>query len=517
VSKLSLARRTCSAGLAALVIAGAWTVPSHWSADAATTKGTLVGEGGDAITPIMLKFLRDDTAGLAPDFGSYTNVDIDQGIADFVGTSPGTFGTDFAVTERPLTTAEAAAAKANGRSFAYVPIAAIPVALMTLVPSSSYQGASTIAMSDLCQHIPLSLDQLDGIYGAPPYSGWNDSRLSCTAPPNTPAETYSFGLWANLDPTMENSALMSLLDSTTASEAAFKAGLTAAQTGGQASTNDPTASEHWPYAKSVPGGDETTFGKLIGLDRAGVPSTQAALIQLGAIMPVADVWTGEPLGVRWDLPTAAVQNAAGDFVVPSADAAKAAEADATYTPTASPTTSPVTFNANTTDPCNTNTTVPCAYNNFLMLESYLLVPTNGLPADKALALAQFIRFAVGSTGQADITSLGAAGATPAMVSADLAVAQQLDAEAATASSSSSTSTTTTTTSTTTNGTLAASATGTGSSSTGSTPASTGNTGSTAGALAVTGDDPLPLFALGFAFLTSGEAARRLLRRRKAKL
>ena len=124
---------------------------------------------------------------------------------------------------------------------------------------------------------------------------------------------------------------MSLLDSTTASEAAFKAGLTAAQTGGQASTNDPTASEHWPYAKSVPGGDETTFGKLIGLDRAGVPSTQASLIQLGAIMPVADVWTGDPLGVRWDLPTAAVQNAAGDFVVPSADAAKAAEADATYT------------------------------------------------------------------------------------------------------------------------------------------------------------------------------------------
>ena len=64
-----------------------------------------------------------------------------------------------------------------------------------------------------------------------------------------------------------------------------------------------------------------------------------------------------------------------------------------------------------------------------MVESYLLVPTNGLPADKALALAQFIRFAVGSTGQADITALGAAPATPAMVTADLAVAQQLDAEA----------------------------------------------------------------------------------------
>ena len=145
-----------------------------------------------------------------------------------------------------------------------------------------------------------------------------------------------------------------------------------------------------------------------------------------------DVWTGDPLGVRWDLPTAAVQNAAGDFVVPSAAAAKAAEADATFASTTDPTTNNlVTFNA--TRPCHRRQAR--AYNNCLMLESYLVVPTNGLPADKALALAQFIRFAVGGTGQADITSLGAAGATPAMVSADLTVAQQLDAEAATASSS----------------------------------------------------------------------------------
>ena len=42
-------------------------------------------------------------------------------------------------------------------------------------------------------------------------------------------------------------------------------------------------------------------------------------------MPVASDWTGDPLGVSWNLPTAAVQNAAGDYVAPSAGAAQAAE------------------------------------------------------------------------------------------------------------------------------------------------------------------------------------------------
>ena len=31
--------------------------------------------------PIMVKLIHDDAAGLNPDFGSYTNVDLEQGIA----------------------------------------------------------------------------------------------------------------------------------------------------------------------------------------------------------------------------------------------------------------------------------------------------------------------------------------------------------------------------------------------------------------------------------------------------
>jgi ABC-type phosphate transport system substrate-binding protein len=464
--------------------------------------------------PVMVKLLHDDATDLDPDTGSYTNVDLDQGIADFVGTAPGTFAADFAVAERPLTTAEASTAASNGRSFAYVPFAAVPVALVTLVPNSTYTGSTTITPSQFCQHIPLTLDQLDGIYGSvsPPYVNWGDSRLSCTSPPNTPADAVGFGRYASLDPAMETYALMSLLDSTTASQAAFTAGLTAAQTAGQSTTSNPTPSEHWPYSgTAVPGGDQFTLEKLIALDpQTSRPSSTASQLSLGAILPIASDWTGDPLGVTWDLPTAAVQNAASQFVAPSAAAAEAAENDATLAATSDPTTNNlVTFNASASD--------MTAYNNYLMLESYLVVPTNGLPADKALALAQFIRFAVGGVGQADITALGAAPATTAMVKADLAVAQELDAEAASAPDTTSTTTTTASTSTSTTAATSTSGSGaSGTSATGTSPSSASTDGSTSGGLAVTGSDPVPLIELGFGFLVCGELARQILRRRRAR-
>ena len=166
-------------------------------------------------------------------------------------------------------------------------------------------------------------------------------------------------------------------------------------------------------------------------------------------MPIASDWTGDPLGVPWNLPTAAVQNGAVVAVPPSAEAATAAEGDATLAATKDPTTNNlVTFNATAND--------ANAYNSYLMMESYLVVPTNGLTADQALALAQFIRFVVGGAGQADITALGAAPATAAMATADLAVAQQLDAEAAAAPAATTSTTTTTATSTSTSNGSAAS-------------------------------------------------------------
>ena len=318
--------------------------------------GTLTGEGGDAMTPVMLSLIKDDGAQLSPDIGSYTNVTLDQAIADFVGTAPGTFAADFAVSERKLTSAEAATATADGRSFAYVPFAASPVALMTLVPNANFtSGTGTITPDDFCQHIPLNLAELDGIYGSPQYSGWGDPQISCTVPTSSSTTTTStssptttstssptvttttlvgstsaaalpFALWGNEDPTMENSALESLLDSTTASTNSFGAELTTLKATNQVSTTSTGPSELWPYNHTeFPGGDQATVGKLIALNAiSGAPSNIAAQIQLGAIMPVDAVWTGAPLGVSWNLPTAAIQNAAGDYVAPSTAAAQAA-------------------------------------------------------------------------------------------------------------------------------------------------------------------------------------------------
>ena len=152
---------------------------------------------------------------------------------------------------------------------------------------------------------------------------------------------------------MENSALESLLDSTTASTNSFEAELTTLKGQNLVSTTSTGPSELWPYNHTeFPGGDQATVGKLIALNSlSGAPSNVAAQITLGAIMPVDAVWTGDPLGVPWNLPTAAVQNAAGDYVAPSTEAAQAAENDATLASTSDPTTNNlVQFQANANDP-----------------------------------------------------------------------------------------------------------------------------------------------------------------------
>jgi hypothetical protein len=494
--------------LVATVGVGGHVAPAR----ADTPADTLYGEGGDAMTPVMIKLLADDGNQLSPEFGSYTNVDLDAGIADFIGSAPNTFAADYAVTERPLTSTEAATAKADGRTYAYVPIAALPVALVTLVPQPTFPGTATINPTQFCQHIPLNLIQLADIYGTstPPVTNWGDPSIDCSVGSTAQPDAVPFTRWANLDPTMENYALMNYLDSTSASEAIFQAGLTNGVNTKSALTSSTTPSEYWPYTgSSIPGGDEALLGKVIALNaKSNTPSTQTAQLSIGAIVPISSVWTGDPLGVAWNLPTAAVQNAQGSYVIPSAAAAEASEADATLASTTDPTTNNlVTFNASTSD--------AAAYNNYLMLESYLLVPTNGLTAVKALALAQFIRFALGGDGQKDIESLGAAGATPAMVTAGLQVAQQLDAEA---DASNATTTTTTAASSTTTTSVAGSTTTTASNAgTGNTDSDSSSDGGTSsGGLAFTGFAVFPLLGLGFLLFVSGEAARRLIRRRSAR-
>jgi ABC-type phosphate transport system substrate-binding protein len=498
--------------LAALAIA---LPPAPVGADS-TDPTTLLGEGGSFLTPVTDVLLKADT-GLAPLNPEYTDANLDSAIADFAGNGPNSFDTDFVVSERPLTSAEAATAKANGRTFAYVPFAATPVAIATLAVCNpvALTGNSTSA---LCPDVPLTVPLVAQLFtfnltspsvspnqGLPTsLTGWSDPRL--TQANGQPMPNGGIYQASTLEPSAENTALMSLLDSNPTAKELFDNALN--NPAASATTNSDTPSEIWPFhgVHAFVGGDAGLVGKELNIDAETNSPSAANSWNLGDVFPLASVWAGAPQGTPWNIPTAAIQNAAGKFVAPSEAAAAASESDATMNPS----TNLVTFAAN---PSNA-----AAYNNYLMVESYLVVPTSGLTAVKAQKLAQLIRFIVGPVAESDEETVGSAPPTPAMAAADLKVATQLDDEAAPSTAALSTSTspsgssgspTTTATSTTSTTVAAVSA---GATSASASTGGTGNTGSGAG-LATTGaTDVVPALAVGAALVVLGATGRRRTRR-----
>ena len=511
---------TVRAALAASVLiagflAGTGTLLGGTPAGADTDPTTLLGQGGSFLEPVMSKLINDDAANLNPLFATYQLTDDVSGVSAFVGTGAGQFSADFAVTQRQLTPAESAQAKTDGRSYAYIPFAATPVAIATLVPTYTWNNSdsASITPSGFCQNIPLTVDQLGELYGDeasknPPLPNWDDTSINCPGGGGTGGNSAASNPVlpeANLDPSMSNFALISLLDS----DPTAKGYLDAALAG--SNSLDPTGgdapSELWPFGgDTVPGGDQPLIGKLLAINaESNAPSTTATQWSLGATAPLSSVWTGAPLGVAWDLPTAAIQNAATDFVAPTLKAAEASQADATLAATSDPTTDNlVAFNASTND--------AAAYNNYLMEESYLVVPLNGLSSAKAAGLAQLVRFVLGTQGQADIESFGSAPATAAMRAAGLQAATQLDAESAVASTSPAGGSSATTTATTGASALSASTSGSAGTGTGSTGSSDA---SGSGGLAFTGMGHLGTWlAFGAVMLGSGAFLRRRLKRRE---
>ncbi|HEY4928018.1 MAG TPA: hypothetical protein VIH95_02640 [Acidimicrobiales bacterium] len=508
-----LTRHGAVGAVVAAMFAAVGSIALAPPAGASTVANTLSGEGGTFLQPVVTKLVSDSSSNLDGLFGAFVATGLDTGIRDFVGSGKNAFNADFAVTERPLNATESSTATANGRTYAYVPFAATPVAIGTLVPTSAYSGGNTIDSADLCPHINLTVADVGAIYGydnAQPVNSWNDPRFTCS---NGLTLGFNPSLAANDDPSMANYALMTLLDSDPTAKSYFAAGLQHAFATHSGTTSSTTPTETWPYtgADVIAGGDYPLVGKLLTINATtNAPSTVPAQLDLGATFPISSVWTGSPLGAPWNIPTAAIQNAAGSFVAPSSTSAAAAEASATLAATSDPTTN----NLVTFDPTASDAT---AYNNYLMEESYLVVPTNGLSATKATALANLIRFALGPDGQQDITSFGAAPATAAMDAAGLAVAGELDAEAAEAPSTASRSSTTTTTTNAAGTSGAATTTGsdTGSTASGSTTDTSGTSSSSG--LAFTGSpDLVPLVASGVLLLVVGAVVRRRLRRRPAR-
>ena len=484
-------------------------LPAQAGADS-TDPTALVGEGGSFLTPVTDVLLKADT-GLAPLNPSYTDANLDNAIKDLVGNGPNSFDADFVVSERPLTSTETATAKVNGRTFAYVPFAATPVAVATLAAcnTAGLTGTSTAA---LCNHIPLTVPLVGLLFtanltssavspnqGLPSsLTGWADPRLSQAN--GQPIPNGGIYQASTLEPSAENTALMALLDSDPTAKELFDNALN--NPAASATTQSDTPSETWPFhsAHAFVGGDAGLIGKELNLNAETLAPLAASSWNLGDVFPLSSVWTGAPLGTAWNIPTAAIPNAAGKFVAPSEAAAAASEADATMDPT----TNLVTFNANANN--------AAAYNNYMMEESYLVVPTSGLNAAKAQKLAQYIRFVVGPVAESDETTLGAAPPTSAMVAADLKVATELDDEASTSASTSTTASGSSTTSTT-----AAS----GGSTTSTTIAAsvatasaggTGNSGSGTGLAATGATDIDPTLAVGAALVALGALGRRRTRR-----
>ncbi len=418
-----------------------WGTPG---AVAQTDPTALVGEGGSFLTPVTNLLLNSDTAsGLAPLNPEYSDDNLDNAIGDFVGTGPGDFDADFVVSERPLTSTEAATAAADGRSFAYVPFAATPVALAVFaVCTPSDLTQNTLTPTTFCNDMPLTPAQVGEILTnglttgstVATVKGWNDPTLTQANGQPIP-DPNGIGHAADESPSAENSAIMALMDSDTTAKADLDNAL--ANTTNSPRTTSDTPSELWPFfpEHAYPGGDEALLEHELTIE----PTTNAPsfLDSWGALspneggthdaFPLSGVWAGSPEGTPWNVPTAAIENADQKFVAPTEQAAAAAETGAGMT--LDPTTNLVTFNPDSTD--------AAAYNNYLMVESYLVVPTTGLDPTKAVKLAQFIRYVLGSTGQSEIAVLGAAPATPAEVTAGLKVASELDAEALTSSSGSS--------------------------------------------------------------------------------
>jgi hypothetical protein len=500
--------------LAAVAIA----LPAPAGADS-TDPTALVGEGGSFLTPVTDVLLKADS-GLAPLNPQYDDANLDNAIGDFVGNGPGSFDADFVVSERPLTSTEASTAQANGRTFAYVPFAATPVAIATMALCDPAELLGNSA-SALCQDIPLTTEDVALLFTenltsslVTPNQGlptqllsWGDTRLHQAN--GNPMPDYGIYQASTLEPSAENTALMAYLDSDPTAKELFDNALN--NPASDALTTSDTPSENWPFhgLHAYVGGDAGLIEKELNINaETNAPSQLSFWGGLGGnggtgpddVFPLSAVWAGAPQGTPWNIPTGAIENAASQFVLPTEAAAAASETNATMDPT----TNLVTFNANASD--------STAYNNYLMVESYLVVPTSGLTAPKAEKLAQYIRFIVGPVAESDEETLGSAPPTTAMVAADLKVATELDNESVTDSSNSTSTSTTTPSGSSTSSTSSTTSTTSTTVVTAAAAVSAGNSGNSGGGLAFTGGDPVPAVGLGAGLVVLGALGRRRSRR-----
>ncbi len=449
----------------------------------AASATTLHGEGGSFAEPVVNALEADKGLNIFPLSIDYFDANVDVGRSDFVaGTA------DFAVSEFPLTTAQAAAAKAAGRSFAYVPIAANALALGAVVEC---EADIVWKATTMCPNLRLSAEDVAKVF-TNGVTQWTGLPTIGGSGPISPALGNGVTQVNPIDPSANNYGLAQYIGSTPAAKALWDAWLTV-----EGVTNlAPT--ETWPAHQGLSGGDLTLANALVPIDPAtNAPRVNPQTWGVGDAGAIPADWLGTPRNI----PTIALQNAAGAFVPPTLAATQAAVNDASMDTA----TDLVTFPQNAAD--------AAAYPQVMM--SYLIVPTTGLSQAKAHALAAFIQLALSSQGQADITGLGAAAPSQQMIQAGETVANTVYAEGtSTSTSSTTTSSTSTTTAATISTSLPASGSGAGTSPSGSGGSSSSTAGSgSSPSLAFTGANLWPLVVVGAFLAVAAGAVRRRLRRR----
>jgi ABC-type phosphate transport system substrate-binding protein len=454
-----------------------------------TDPATVSGEGGTFDWNLIDQLLSDgastfssvsDSSGDALN-GTYDPLGSDVGMSDFAHGNA-----DFAVTEFPMSADDAAAAASIGRSYAYVPIDAMPVTVVAMVDANDSLDAAQAQWYSAANgdQIELTADQLEqamtgnigGWFSAAP-TGGDVNQI-------TPNHEPSIVLLTQGGSGTSPDALTTVMPETPSADtyALTSYFLDNPQAAADWVADLPSI---WPAGATIPVGPTDTWQSVLSIkllddkhvqnDLAFLDSTTGNLSEqlaqwcLGCISTIPGDWLQvdpDAAGEISSLPTVALQND-GAYVQPTLAATEAAENDSTIDST----TNLVTINS---------TSDPNAYPMVMM--DYLLVPTSGLSAAKATALANFIGFILSPTGTSDIENFGAAPVNSTMQALDQSVVTELQAEAtaaattttSTSSTTSSTSTSTSSTSTSSTSTTSAS-TSTSSSSTSTSSTSTSST------------------------------------------
>ncbi len=246
-----------------------------------------------SLAPIV-NLLQNDSGALAaisPFTPSYFDADIDQALQDFAAGA-----SDYAVSELPLTASEAATAAQNGRSFAYVPFAASPLAIAAVVECSQ---TSTVTASTFCGTIKVTVPILAQIFtdlpptASPPPGGlgigtWNNPELTALTPSLGGVSTVSADITAleDVQPAASNYALESLFVNNATAKPIWDAYLKFYE-----GVTDDTPTDLWPHTNGTSGGDAVLAQSLIPINEQSNPPAPPANPQTwgqGVVAPLTD-------------------------------------------------------------------------------------------------------------------------------------------------------------------------------------------------------------------------------------